>query len=234
MEIKSECKNPWLCAALGFFLPLIGLIISAIIGKGDGVKNALGGIFLRYALFIGGCLFIYNAAKDTYNTAKDASHKPQQTQAQRQSAKRTKWIVDKELSPLDDSTTYTVVRDAETPTGSRFRKERPTLIIRHKEGKSEAYITWPSYLSSRKIPVTVRFDKDAAITEEWNCSTDGKAIFSPFDFADFLETVITSKRLVVRLTPFGESPETATFDISGLADALDDETLAAFGRSKKE
>ena len=84
------------------------------------------------------------------------------------------------------------------------------------------------YLGNDKMPVTVRFDGDEAITDDWGCSTDGKAVFSPFPFSDFLETVLTSKRLVVRLTPYGESPETATFDISGLADVLDDEVRAAF------
>ena len=39
MENDSECKNPWLCAALGFFVPLFGVVIAAIIGKGTGAKD---------------------------------------------------------------------------------------------------------------------------------------------------------------------------------------------------
>ena len=219
MENKSDCKNPWLCTALGFFLPLLGLIIGAIIGKGDGVKHALGGIALRYVLIVGGCLWLFNSTPSEL-PVREAS-KPSE------SGKRKTWEVWKDKSPLDDSTVYTVRREAESPVRGGFRKSPPVLILRHKEGKCEAYISWPLYLSSDKLPVSVRFDSDDAVTDDWNCSTDGKAVFSPFPFQEFLDIVLNSKRLVVRLTPFGESPETATFDISGLADMIDADALAA-------
>lgn len=219
MQNKSDCKNPWLCTALGFFLPLLGLIVGAIIGKGDGVKHALGGIGLRYALIVGGCLWLFNS-KPPESPVREAS-KPSE------SVKRKTWELWKDKSPLDDSTVYTVRREAESPVRGGFRKSPPVLILRSKEGKCEAYISWPLYISRDKLPVSVRFDSDEAVTEEWNCSTDGKAVFSPFPFQDFLDMVLNSKRLVVRLTPFGENPETATFDISGFADIIDTDTLEA-------
>lgn len=227
MNDNPECKNPWLCSVLGFFLPLIGLVIGAIIGKGTGVKHALGGIALRYVLIVAGCLWVASRVSDiprNETPARLASGKSDKLEAD----ERTTWEVHKEKSPLDDSLTVSIRREAESPVHGGFRKSPAVLILRHKEGKSEAYVSWPMYLGNDKMPVTVRFDGDEAITDDWGCSTDGKAVFSPFPFSDFLETVLTSKRLVVRLTPYGESPETATFDISGLADVLDDEVRAAF------
>ena len=50
MSNKNECRNPKLCAALGFFVPILGVVIAAIIGKGTGAKIALGGAAVRYAL----------------------------------------------------------------------------------------------------------------------------------------------------------------------------------------
>ena len=225
MKNKGDCKNPWLCTFLGFFLPLIGLIIGAIIGKGDGVKHALGGIALRYVLIVGGCLWIFNSSSLPAHRGREVSARSEG--GKRNANERKTWEVWKEKSQIDDSTIYTIRREAEEPVRGGYRKTPPVLILRHKEGKSEAYVSWPMYISNDKLPVTVRFDGDEAVTEDWNCSTDGKAVFSPFQFSDFLGMVLESKRLVVRLTPFGKSPETAIFDISGLADSLDSDALAA-------
>ena len=175
--------------------------------------------------FVGGCLFVFNQPPPVPNSETSVSS----TDGKREKSKaneRTTWEMLKEKSPIDDSQTYTIQREADSPVHGGFRKSRPVLILRHKEGKSEVYVAWPMYLGNDKLPVTVRFDKDDAITEDWGCSTDGKAVFSPFPFSDFLEMALTSSRLVVRLTPFGESPETAIFDISGLADVLDEDVLA--------
>lgn len=222
MRNKSDCKNPWLCTALGFFLPLLGLIIGAIIGKGDGVKHALGGVALRYVLAIGGCLFLFS------RDVSPAPSRPSQERRRSEHGKRKTWALEKSKSPIDDTTTYTITRAAKSPVSCGFSRSPAVLVIRQKEGTSEAYISWPMYLGSSKMPVTVRFDDDDAITQDWNTSTDGKAVFSPFPFEDFFGCVLLGRRLVVRLTPFGESPETAIFDISGLAGILDAETKTAF------
>ena len=227
MTNNIECKNPWLCSVLGFFLPLIGLIIGAIIGKGTGIKHALGGIALRYVLIIGGCLWVTSSVPSpsiNETPARQASRKRDKLG----SNKRTTWEVLKGKSPIDDTLMVSIQREAESPVRGGFRKSHPVLILRHKEGKSEAYVSWPMYLGNGKLPVIIRFDNDEAITDNWGCSTDGKAVFSPFPFADFLEVALTSKRLVVRLTPFHESPETATFDLSGLDEILDHEIRVAF------
>ena len=39
MENDSECKNQWLCAALGFFVPLFGVVIAAVF---DMIPHAEG------------------------------------------------------------------------------------------------------------------------------------------------------------------------------------------------
>lgn len=205
-------------------MPLIGLIIGAIIGKGTGVKHALGGIALRYVLIVGGCLWV-TSRKPSLPADETPARQAVGKRDKPEAIERTTWEVRKDKSPIDDSLTVSIRREAEHPVSGGFRKSHPVLILRHKEGVSEAYVSWPMYLGNDKLPVTVRFDSDEAITENWGCSTDGKAVFSPFPFSDFLQMILTSKRLVVRLTPFGENPETATFDISGFSDCVDDEVL---------
>lgn len=210
---QNECKNPWLCSALGFFVPVLGLIIGAIIGKGTGVKHALGGIVLRYVL--GVMLLCW-----FYSVGKKIEQSEQARQPLRQEHAAAGWSFEREQSSIDDSTTYTLSRASVEVVG-KYKKAPAELIIRRQEGKNEVFITWPSHLAVRKVPVTVRFDKDEAVTEDWGCSTDGKAAFSPFPFADFWGMVKDSRHLTVRLIPYGENPQTVTFDLSNIpVDAL--------------
>ena len=204
---KDECKNPYLCSILGFFLPLIGLIISAIIGKGEGVKHAFGGIALRYILFIGGCLYFTQSVL----TDKSVDFNDQVNETYTQN---TKWVLDESVSPIDDTPIY-VLSCLSKENVSAIRKDKQAmLVVRHKEGKNEVYISWPRFLSTKEMPVTVRFDADESVTEKWQCGTDHKSVFSPFPFDDFYDLLKASEKLVVRLTPYGESPEIATFDLS--------------------
>ena len=64
------------------------------------------------------------------------------------------------------------------------------------------------------------------MTEDWECATDGKAVFSPFPFGDFWGMVKDSRRLVIRLTPYGESPATVSFNLSDIPK----EALRAFNK----
>ena len=217
---KSECANPWLCSILGFFLPVIGLIIGAIIGKGDGVKHALGGIVLRYVLVIGSCVAVFSNSGEDQRETSISSRATQES---------PHWIVSSKKSPIDDSITCIAEIDAvQYSSDDRNAQKRPTLILRNAEGRVEAYIVWTRYLANSKIEVTVRFDNDKAVVDDWSTSTKGDAVFSPFPFGDFFDRVLDSKKLVVRLTPYGRNTETAIFDVSGLSGALGSSAIKAF------
>jgi type VI secretion system protein VasI len=50
-------------------------------------------------------------------------------------------------------------------------------------------------------------------------STDSKATFHPQPIA-FLKSMMEANTLVAQVTPYNESPVTAIFDTTGLADAI--------------
>ncbi len=130
------------------------------------------------------------------------------------------WELRTDTSPIDDSKSYYLTRDAEEPIGSGFMSSTPSIMIRHKEGDLEVYITFGTYLGSDSTMVTTRLGSSAATQREWGLSTDGKAIFCPTDNAQFVRQLLANERLVIRLTPFGESPVTSTFDLTGLSEAI--------------
>jgi type VI secretion system protein VasI len=130
------------------------------------------------------------------------------------------WQLTTATSPIDDSKTFILSRAADTPVGSGFMRSTPTLIIRHKERVLEVYINFGMYLGSDSTIVTTRMGSSPAKSAEWGLSTDGKAIFCPTPSHRFVKSLLANDRLVVRLTPFGESPVTSTFELRGLASTI--------------
>jgi len=136
------------------------------------------------------------------------------------SAEKPHWQLRSDISPIDDSKSYFLSKDAEEAIGTGFMRSTPTLMIRYKERELDVYITFGTYLGSDTVPVTLRLGQSPASQESWGLSTDGRAIFCPSDERAFVQELLKNDRLVIRLTPFGESPVTSTFDLTGLSEAL--------------
>ncbi len=131
-----------------------------------------------------------------------------------------KWRLRTDTSPMDDTKSYFLSLDAEAPVGTGFRAGTPTMMIRFREEKFDCFISYPLFIGSDTTDVTARIDRQQPVTRKWNISTDHKAIFAPGDARQFVRYMTTAESLVVRLTPYGESPVTTTFDIRGLNEAI--------------
>lgn len=130
-----------------------------------------------------------------------------------------KWITSTDTDPLTDKSVYFASLDADDGRG-KFGDEI-TLIVRCKNGKTDAYINWRSYLGSDGTMVTSRIDKASATKAYWSLSTDSKASFMPQPVAT-LKKFAGASTYVANLTPYSESPITAIFNISGSEVAFKD------------
>ena len=128
------------------------------------------------------------------------------------------WQVSTQKNPLDD--TRTVFLSLSATTGQSQFGDAVWLIVRCQSGKIDAFINWSSYLGLEQTPVTTRLGTGEAKTQKWSLSTDNKATFYPGDDAAFLEQLLTSDRFVAQTTPYGESPITAVFELTGLSAAV--------------
>lgn len=126
-----------------------------------------------------------------------------------------RWILSTDISPIDDTKTFTLLLAA-----NEDEKGSPCIIIRLKEGKFELFINYSEYLGLDETRVTTRIDKNPPEDRLWSISTDRKAIFFPGDDLKFVESLLPAKNLVVRLIPYGESPVTTSFDLTGLPEAI--------------
>ena len=131
-----------------------------------------------------------------------------------------KWVVSESKSEIDDTLTVTMMLDASDNIVNPYGQfSRPTLILRCSENTTNAYINWDMFLGMDSIKVLTRIDKQKAKTRSWYISTDNKAAFAPKNIA-FIRSLFGHEKLLQQLTPYSESPKTASFEIGGLKEAI--------------
>ena len=126
-------------------------------------------------------------------------------------------------SPTDDSPTVSYLLESSEPIAGWLRQEKPRLVIRCQERRTEVYVDvgMPAsveYGKDDRHTVRLRFD-DAPVTQEaWTDSTDDKALFAPNPI-QLAHRVARAKTVTFEFTPFNAKAQTATFDVTG-ADAV--------------
>lgn len=140
---------------------------------------------------------------------------------------RGKWVVSDERDPLDDSTTSTATLRADN--GSGIYGDPVNLVLRCKSGELDAYVTWESFLGLDDAVVTHRIGSQEAIQSYWGLSTDYSATFYPGTVQHFISQLAADDSFVAQVTPYAESPITATFKLSGI-EVVAPDILAACGK----
>ena len=136
----------------------------------------------------------------------------------------SKWRVNKETSRIDDSSNVTISVNADSPISGWPRKTvTPSLVLRCKERKTEAYIVTgmsPQVeYGADGATVTLRFDKEKATKYQTSKSTDGEALFFG-QSVGLIKKMVQHTTLLFEFVPFNSSPAITTFDLRGLADAV--------------
>ena len=131
-----------------------------------------------------------------------------------------KWILDKEISQIDDSVNVTLYLQSEDSIQTQFKQTvKPSLILRCSENKTNTYINWDIFLGIDSTQILLRLDKNKATNERWSISTNNKAVFANKDIP-FIKNLMKHNKLLAQITPYGESPVMTTFDIRGLKDMI--------------
>jgi type VI secretion system protein VasI len=142
--------------------------------------------------------------------------------ARRRAAGTGAWRTSTEISPIDDSTNVHLSLDSSDTIAGQFGDTvQPVLYVRCKERKTEVFVVWGVYLGIGETDVLQRLDDSPARTLEWSLSTDYKAAFYPGSDVAFARELQKHERLLLRVTPYGEKPVTATFNLAGLENALE-------------
>ena len=133
-----------------------------------------------------------------------------------------KWNVSESESQIDDSQNVILSLLAETSVRAGYKSATPSLFIRCAEKKLSVFINVGMYLGMDFTRVLVRFDNQRAETNEWSISTDYEAIFAPgkYRYMNYINTLMKYRSMLVKLTPYGESPIQFKFDLRGLRSVI--------------
>jgi hypothetical protein len=132
-----------------------------------------------------------------------------------------KWQRSEQRSQMDDSKTVVFSLASNNPITGWLTTETPTLILRCREKKTEAYVVTGMAASVemgefQQHTVQLRFDDKPAQSQSWGQSTDDKALFAPQSIG-LIRQIAATKRLRFGFTPFNASPVIAEFDVTGFA-----------------
>lgn len=133
------------------------------------------------------------------------------------------WQIREDKPPMDGSKTVVISRDAENDIQGWLESNRPSLIVRCQERKTETYIVTGTAATveydTDNHTVRLRFDDGKPITQHWSASTDDKALFAP-NAIEFAKSLAGSKSLTFEFTPFNANPAVVHFRLEGLAPYL--------------
>ena len=131
-----------------------------------------------------------------------------------------KWDVSITTSEIDDSQKVILMLSSDNTILASYKTTRPTLILRCSENKTEAYVSWDTFLGTRSAKILSRYDKEKAHTRSWGISTDNKASFAPGGNVSYIKKLLKHKKLLLQVTPYSDSPVTAKFDLRGINEAI--------------
>lgn len=135
------------------------------------------------------------------------------------------WRIRTATNPIDDTQTVTLSLAAET--GTSGSGDPVTFVARCKSNTTEAYVIWGDFLGndssdvySKWKRVTIRVGAGQAREERWGISTSRNTTFAPSWAGNLLKELLDEEQLVLETIPYGQNPNTAIFNVSGLRGVL--------------
>ena len=136
-----------------------------------------------------------------------------------QTIARSKWDARKETSAMTDKTNvFLSLESNEVINCGWNRGAKIALLLRCTDGTTAAIFQTGCHMASSEYRVDAEKARTVSGTESTNNRTLG--LWSGGQSIPFIKQLIGKSKLTARMTPYGENPFTATFDIAGLEEAI--------------
>lgn len=136
---------------------------------------------------------------------------------------QSKWRVNIETSKMtDDTNVFMFLESNENVNCGWNGGQTISLIVRCMENTTAVYFSTGCHMTSSRYnnygDVTYRLDDQKSKTKRFQDSTDNKALglWRGSLSIPFLKEMLGKQKMLVRMTPYGESAFTAEFDISNI------------------
>ncbi|MCV2877586.1 type VI secretion protein [Sedimentimonas flavescens] len=137
------------------------------------------------------------------------------------------WSIEVKKSDFEDTTDVFMRVASQKPVSCGHFKgpQNITLLLRCKENTTSIFIATHCHLTSGHGGygnVDIRLDDQKSFVSRMDDSTDNSALglWSGSRSIPLIKQMLGKERMLVRFTPFSESPVTAEFNISGLDEAI--------------
>lgn len=137
------------------------------------------------------------------------------------------WTVHTQTSKIDDSPTVVLMLTSDDDFPGKYGNQRTNaeMTIRCMENRTSAFFQFGDHFMADNGDfghVTFRIDDKPAFSRSLRESTDHGTLglWDGGASIPFLKQLMEADQLVVRATPFSESPITTTFTVAGLAAAI--------------
>lgn len=119
---------------------------------------------------------------------------------------------------------YTSVEAKAEVRINSYKTTRPRLYIRCTDNTTALLINFGGFLTSDETYLRYRIGDQKPDGDFWDVSTnfESAGLWSGGEAIPFIKSLFGEDRLLVEVTPHGESPVSAEFNISGVEDAVAD------------
>ena len=123
---------------------------------------------------------------------------------------------------MTDDTNVFMFLDSNEPVNCGGNNGNPvSLVVRCMENTTSVYFSTGCHMTSSRYnsygDVTYRLDEQKAKTKGFQDSTNNKSLglWRGGSAIPFIKQMLNNKKVLVRMTPYGENAITANFDITG-------------------
>lgn len=133
----------------------------------------------------------------------------------------SQWHETSDRSAMDDNPTVILWTGAEEPMPKEFGGSTvPRLVVRCHENRTSIYVDYDQYITTGDVDdehqVRYRLDDRKPVSAFWAVSSDFEALGVWRGAVGLVQEVAAAKIFIVQTIPYGRSPETTVFYVSGL------------------
>lgn len=132
----------------------------------------------------------------------------------------TYWSLKTRLSPSANRNDFWLSTQSKTHIELEGESVSPTLTIACEAAKINVSIDWGMYLGIGSIRIKTYFDKHSNRSRIWSIADDNQTVLLSGSDISFIKKMMKHQQLVTEVTPFGQRPVTAEFDLSELTEAV--------------
>jgi len=124
----------------------------------------------------------------------------------------------------DRTDAYISVEAKNTVQMNSYKTTLPRLYIRCADNTTALVITFDGFLTTDKTYLRYRIGDGKPATARWNVSTnyESAGLWRGGQSIPFIKSLFGEERLLVEVTPHGESPLSVEFNITGIEEAVSD------------